>query len=143
MQGREAETVTLGVTEWRNLGKPRNADEYKTAQERAESGERREFTRYEVQLRVRLSRLASWKSPASQSEDTVTEVLARGGALVRTRMAVDSGETLMFRVGEFETRAEVRYAAPSPNGDFLRLGLRFLDAPLPDHLIPKAAPPIA
>jgi hypothetical protein len=141
--GPQTDTVTLTVTEWRNIGKPPNLDDYKEAVARIESGDRREFQRYEARMKVRMSRLPSWKGETTQTEDTFTEVIALGGALVASRMAVERGDVLLFGAGTFQTRAEVRYVSASAKGDaFLRLGLRFLDAPLPEALIPKDARPI-
>jgi len=142
-RGAETETVVLSFQDWKALGKPPNLDEYMRAAARAEAGERREFQRYEASVRVRLSRVPSWRSEAIQFEDTETEVIAKGGALVRSRMAVESGELVVFELGAYKTRAEVRYvSAGSSAGDFQRLGLRFLDALLPDELIPADARPL-
>lgn len=132
--------VVLSLAEWRQLGKPASLEVLKEAQERAESGDRRQFLRFEVSVPVRIERIASWRNPSAQVEETTTEVIAAGGALVRSRMAVDKGELIRFRLGTYETRAEVMYASNSAEGsDVLRLGLKFLDAPLPDELIPKDA----
>jgi hypothetical protein len=142
--GEGGETAVLPLSEWRTLGKPANLELYKQANARAEGGERREFPRYEATLKIRLSRIASWRDPSAQQEETITDVIAKGGALVRTRMMVDKGDILNFGAGaSYTTRAEVMYvSAASPDG-ILRLGLRFLDAPLPDHLIPPDAKPLA
>jgi hypothetical protein len=74
-------------------------------------------------------------------------VIAAGGALVRSRMAVDKGEMIRFKVGDgYDTRAEVMYVSlgSGPGMDGMqRLGLRFLDAPLPETLIPTDAKPLA
>jgi PilZ domain len=133
--------VVLTLSEWRNLGKPASAEEHAEAQLRATGGERREFDRFAIALNVRLSRLPSWRSETRQSENTVTEVIAKGGALVRSRMAVEKGETLELEIAPgFKTRAEVMYLAGEAGA--LRLGLRFLDVLLPGHLIPAAAQPL-
>jgi len=137
----------LGLAEWRQLGKPGSLAVYKEAQARAEGGERRQFQRFEVQLPVRISRIATWRDPAAQAEDTHAEVIAAGGALVRSRMAVEKGEMVRFAVSDaYDTRAEVMYvslgAGPGSDG-VQRLGLRFLDAPLPEALIPPDARPLA
>jgi len=136
-----SDSVIVEMTEWRRQGKPPNADEYREAAARVDRGERREFTRYEATLDVRLSRLASWKSPDPQTEPTRTEVIARGGALVRSRMALDQGESVVFELGDYRTRAEVVYLNPGRDGEerFLRVGLRFLDEPLPASAIPEGA----
>jgi hypothetical protein len=137
----ESARVVLTLTEWKNLGKPASAEEHAEAQLRATAGERREFDRFAITLNVRLSRLPSWRSETTQSEDTVTEVIATGGALVRSRMAVEKGETLQFEIAPgFKSRAEVMYV--SGGVGTLRLGLRFLDALLPGHLIPADAQPL-
>ena len=142
-RGAETETVLLSLHDWKSLGKPPNLDEYMKAAARAEGGERREFQRYEASVRVRLSRVPSWRNEAIQFEDTQTEVIAKGGALVRSRMAVESGEVVLFELGGYKTRAEVRYvSAGSSADDFQRLGLRFLDALMPDELIPADARPL-
>jgi hypothetical protein len=65
--------------------------------------------------------------------------------MVRSRLAVQSGETLTFAFGKkYESRAEVGYVVPAIEGEerFLRVGLRFLDAPFPDELIPADAEPL-
>jgi hypothetical protein len=67
---------------------------------------------------------------------------AKGGALVRSRMAVEKGDVLSFEVKDYKTRAEVMYVSTSSGDGILRLGLRFLDAPLPDRLIPTDANPL-
>jgi hypothetical protein len=136
-------TVIVSMAEWKTLGKPTNADEYRAITERAEGGDRREFQRYAVTLPVKLGRVKSWKSDRAQLEDTVTEVIAKGGALVRTHMAIDMGESVIFEAEGFKTQAEVTYVGPVtlPDGNMcLRVGLRFLDAPLPESLIPPGAP---
>jgi hypothetical protein len=144
-EAREKEILTL--KEWRQYGKPGSIESYREARERASSGDRREFQRYEVQLHVRLSRIATWRDPDAQTEDTVTEALATGGALVQSRMAVERGEILQFSVGdEYDTRAEIMYVSTGqgPGLDGIqRLGLRFLDAPLPESFIPKDAKQLA
>jgi hypothetical protein len=136
--------VTL--TEWRQAGKPGNLEIYREAEVRAASGERRQFQRFRVNLDVTLSRITSWREPAPQTEETTTDALAAGGALVRSCMAVERGQILHFAVGdEYETRAEVTYVSTGegPGNDGIqRLGLRFLDAPLPDSLIPEDAEPL-
>ena len=137
----------LGLTEWRQLGKPGSLAVYKDTQSRADNGERRQFARFEVRMPVRISRIASWRDPSAQTEETLADVIAAGGALVRSRMAVEKGETIRFAVGEvYDTRAEVMYVsvgAPGGADGVQRLGLRFLDAPLPSALIPPDAQPLA
>jgi hypothetical protein len=136
----------VSLKEWRQAGKPATLEIYQAAEKRAASGERREFRRFQARLEVRLSRITSWREPAGQSEETTTEVIAAGGALVRSRMAVDKGQIIQFSVGdEYETRAEVTYVSTSegPGQDGTpRLGLKFLDAPLPESLIPEDAKPL-
>jgi len=134
----------LPISEWRVLGKPADLETYQEAAARNQAGERREFQRFEARIQVRIGRLATWKTPNPQVEETFSEVIARGGALVRSRMAVEKGEVLTFETGGHKTRAEVTYvSAPTGGGDtLLRLGLRFLDAPLPDALIPQDAKPL-
>lgn len=135
--------VVLPIGEWRILGKPADLEAYEEAAARNESGERREFQRFEARIKVRIGRLATWKTPNPQAEETVTEVIARGGALVRSRMAVERGDVLNFETGGYKTRAEVTYVSASAGiGNALLLGLRFLDAPLPDALIPADAKPL-
>lgn len=136
--------AVITMAEWRQLGKPANAEDYEEAKTRLEAGERREFQRYEAKLAVRLGRLFYWKNPTAQAEETTTEVIAKGGALVRSRMVVEKGEALVFEVGSYRTRAEVMYVSATKDGDpMLRLGLRFLDAPMPDSLIPPDARPLS
>jgi hypothetical protein len=138
--------LVISLTEWKSVGKPATAEEYVEAKARVEAGERREFQRFEASIAVRLGRMPFWKNPTAQAEDTTTEVIARGGALVLSHMAVEKGEVVVFEAGGgFRTRAEVMYlsTAKSPSGEAaLRLGLRFLDAPLPDTLIPAGAKPL-
>lgn len=140
-----AERLVLGFAEWKQLGKPGSLEVFKAAQERTEGGERRQFERFEVSLRVRIGRIPTWRDPSAQTEDTVTEVLATGGALVQSRMAVEKGEMIRFCLRDYETRAEVMYVAAGsgPGMDGVqRLGLKFLDAPLPEELIPENARPL-
>ena len=139
------ENVILGVSEWRTLGKPGTVEAYAAGSARVAAGERREFHRYQVTLRVRLARITTWRDPSSQYEDTVTDVIAKGGALVRSRMAVGEGEVLSFEVGTgYKTRAEVVFVSTEKEGGegTQLLGLRFLDAPLPDTFIPPDAKPL-
>jgi hypothetical protein len=142
--GGETAALVVELAEWRTLGKPADLEAYQEATTRVQAGERREFHRFEAALDVRIGRLPNWKTPNPQIEQTVTDVIARGGALVRSRMMVDKGEVLTFETGPYKSRAEVTYvSAPSNEGDRLqRLGLRFLDAPLPDGLIPQGAKPL-
>lgn len=140
-----ADKIVLGLVEWRQLGKPHCAESCREAQQRADGGDRRQFQRFVVSLAVRIERIASWRSPTAQAEDTTAEAIATGGALVRSRMAVDKGEVIRFRLQDYETRAEVTYASARSDGDakgIQRLGLKFLDAPLPDSLIPADARPL-
>jgi hypothetical protein len=107
--------VVVSLTEWRTLGKPATAEEYGAAASRAEAGERREFQRFEAALPVRLSRIRTWKNETPQSEETKTEVIAKGGALVRSGMAVEKGDLLLFELRpEYKTRAEVIYTSLVP-----------------------------
>jgi len=145
--GTESNDKTIvTLKEWRQAGKPGNLEIYQAAEERAASGERREFQRFQVSLDVQLSRIASWREPATQSEETTTDAIAAGGALVRSRMAVEKGQIIQFAVGDdYETRAEVTYVSSGegPGLDGIqRLGLKFLDAPLPESFIPEGAEPL-
>jgi len=146
--GAEAgERLVLGLAEWRQLGKPATLEAFQETQRRTENGERRQFQRFEVTLPVTLSRIPTWRDPSSQSEDTIAEVVAAGGALVRSRMAVEKGEMVRFALGgSYDTRAEVMYVSlglGAGTDGVQRLGLRFLDVPLPDSLIPEGARPLA
>jgi hypothetical protein len=139
------ESVVLGLDEWRQLGKPGSLEAFNEAQGRADSGERRQFQRFEVRLPVRLGRIPTWRDPSDQVEDTLADVIAEGGALVRSRMAVEKGEMVRFLAGAYETRAEVMYASAGTGAGMdgiQRLGLKFLDAPLPQSLIPADAKPL-
>jgi hypothetical protein len=139
------EKTIVTLKEWRQAGKPGNLEVYRAAEERAASGERREFQRFQVSLEVKLSRITSWREPAGQSEETTTDAIAAGGALVRSHMAVEKGQIIQFAVGDYETRAEVTYVSTGegPGHDGIqRLGLKFLDAPLPEALIPEDAEPL-
>jgi hypothetical protein len=142
----ELEKLVLDLAEWRQLGKPGSLESFKEAQERVEEGERRAFPRYEVAMRVRICRIPTWRDPAEQVEETVAEVIAVGGALVRSRMAIDKGQMVRFCVGkDYETRAEIMYVAAGAGAGMdgiQRLGLKFLDAPLPESLIPEDARPL-
>ena len=135
-----AERLVLSLPDWRQLGKPASLDVLRAAQERAQGGDRRQFQRFEAAADVRIRRIPNWRDPSTQSEDTVAEVLATGGALVRSRMAVEKGDIIRFSLASYETRAEVMYVSTGsgPDSDGLqRLGLKFLDAPLPTSLIPR------
>jgi hypothetical protein len=140
-----AEKLVLGLTEWRQLGKPGSLEAFEDAQGRADTGERRQFQRFEVTMRVRIARIATWRDPSAQEEDTLAEVIAAGGALVRSRMAVDKGEMIRFLADGYETRAEVMYVSTGSGAGMdgvQRLGLKFLDAPLPESFIPPDARPL-
>jgi hypothetical protein len=142
--------VVLTLGEWKALSKPGSVEAYRSAQEREEAGDRREFTRYEVEMKVRIARLPNFREPDPQSEETTAEVIATGGALVRSLMAIDKGEIIEFAVGDskangFKTRSEVMYVSTGqgPGLDGVqRLGLKFLDAPLPESFIPSDAQPL-
>jgi hypothetical protein len=139
------EKLVLGLTEWRQLGKPGSLEAFNETQERVDGGERRQFHRFEVSLPVRVERIPTWRDPSPQGEDTIAEVIAVGGALVRSRMALDKGEMIRFRLGSYETRAEVMYVSAGSGegpGGLQRLGLKFLDSPLPDGFIPADAVPV-
>jgi len=139
------ETVVLGLDEWRQFGKPGSLEAFREAQGRADSGERRQFQRFEVRMPVRLGRIPTWRDPSDQAEDTIADVIAEGGGLVRSRMAVERGEMIRFRAGGYETRAEVMYVAAGTGvgmDGIRRLGLKFVDAPLPLSLIPSDAKPL-
>jgi hypothetical protein len=62
-------------------------------------------------------------------------------------MAIEKGEMIRFAVGQdYDTRAEVMYVSLGSGAgtdEVQRLGLRFLDAPLPAALIPQDARPLA
>lgn len=141
-----AEKLVLGLDEWRELGKPGCLEVFQDAQGRAETGERRQFQRFEVTMPVRLGRIATWRDSSAQVEETMAEVIAEGGALVRSRMALDKGEMIRFLAGDgYETRAEVTYVSTGSGAGMdgvQRLGLKFLDAPLPKSLIPAGARPL-
>jgi hypothetical protein len=133
--------VVLPMAQWKSMGKPSSVEEHAEATSREKEGERREFDRFAVAIKVRLSRLASWRKEGTQFEDTTTEVVAKGGALVNSHMAVEKGEVLQFEVpGSFSAKAEVMYVAGGKG--VLRLGLRFLDNLLPESLIPPGAEPL-
>jgi hypothetical protein len=137
-------SVVLGLDEWRQLGKPGSVEAFNEAQGRADSGERRQFQRFEVRMPVRIGRIPTWRDPSAQVEETLAEVIAEGGALVRSRMAVEKGEMIRFLAGDYETRAEVMYVSAGTGTDGIqRLGLKFLDAPLPPALIPADAKPLS
>jgi hypothetical protein len=140
-----AQRLVLGLDEWRQLGKPGSLEAFQEAQKRQEAGERRQFQRFEVTMPVRLARIATWRDPSAQNEETLAEVIAEGGALVRSRMAVEKGEMIRFLVDGYETRAEVTYVSAGSGlgmDGVQRLGLKFLDAPLPVSLIPADARPL-
>ena len=148
-----SEKVVIGIEEWKQLSKPGSVESYRSALEREEKGERREFERYEVNLAVRIARLPNWRAPEAQAEETTAEVIAAGGALVRSLMAVEKGEIIEFAIpGDgngkadgFKSRSEVMYVSKGegPGLDGIqRLGLKFLDAPLPETFIPPGALPL-
>jgi hypothetical protein len=140
-----SDSVVLGLEEWRQLGKPGCLEVFKEAQQRAETGERRQFQRFEVKMPVRVGRIPTWRDRSSQVEETLAEVIAEGGALVRSRMAVEKGQMIRFLAGHYETRAEVMYVSAGTGEDMdgaQRLGLKFLDAPFPESLIPADATPL-
>lgn len=140
-----AEKLVLDLEEWRQLGKPGSLEVFREAQGRADTGERREFERFQVALPVRIARIATWRDRSAQVEETLAEVIAAGGALVRSRMAVEKGEMIRFELEGYETRAEVMYVSMGTGAGMdgvQRLGLKFLDAPFPQSLIPADARPL-
>jgi len=142
----EHEKLVLGLVEWRQIGKPGSLEAFNDVHQRTESGERRAFPRFEVTMRVRIARIPTWRDPSEQAEETVADVIAVGGALVRSRMAVDKGEMVRFSISDaYETRAEIMYVAQGAGAGMdgiQRLGLKFLDAPMPESLIPEGAQPL-
>jgi hypothetical protein len=142
----KAQELVVSLSEWKGFGKPATAEEYLQAKNRVDGGERREFQRFEAKIPVRIGRIPLWKNPTAQAENTTTEVIAKGGALVLSHMAMEKGEMVVFEAGGgFRTRAEVVYvsSAKAESGEaVLRLGLRFVDAPFPDELIPAGAKPL-
>ena len=92
-------------------------------------------------LRVRLS---AEHAPGgiAREEDVTVEHLGPRVALVRsTRLPVSRGTLLLVeeRDGDFRSRAEVASIAIGADGK-PRVSLRFLDAPVPDRLLPKDDP---
>ena len=86
-------------------------------------------------------RLESEQAPGgvAEEEDVQVEHLGPRVALVRTtRLPVARGTLLVVeeRDGEFRTRAEVSSIAIGADGQ-PRVSLRFLDAPVPDRLLPR------
>ena len=140
------EKLVVDLVEWRQSGKPGSLEAFKEAVGRTDGGERRQFRRFEVTMPVQVARIATWRDPSAQSEDTIADVIAEGGALVRSRMAVEKGEMIRFSVGTaYDTRAEVMYVSAGSGGGadgVQRLGLKFLDGPLPEALIPPNARPL-
>ena len=57
-------------------------------------------------------------------------------------MALEKGEMIRFRLGPYETRAEVMYVSAGAADGVQRLGLKFLDAPMPEGFIPENAQPL-
>ena len=147
---KKGEKIVLDISKWKQLAKPGSIESYREALEREETGERREFKRYEVSLTARIARIPSWRQPEPQSEETTAEVIAAGGALVRSLMAVEQGEIVEFSIAGngngtgngFRSRSEVMYVSSGEGPDLdgvQRLGLKFLDAPLPEAFIPPGA----
>ena len=138
--------VVIPLSEWRAVGKPNSVEAYADRARPVDPRERREFKRYAGSLQVTLSRMPTWRDKAVQREETTTEVIAQGGALVRTRMAVEEGEVLIFEVEpHYKTKAQVLYItrAATPEGDvYLRIGIRFIDELMPESLIPFDAEPL-
>ena len=148
-----AEKIVLDLSKWKQFGKPGSVESYGEAVGRKETGERREFERYEVSLAARIARIPTWREPDAQSEETIAEVIATGGALVRSLMVLEKGEIIEFSIAGngngtgtgFRSRSEVMYVSSGegPGLDGVqRLGLKFLDAPLPESFIPPGALPL-
>ena len=75
----------------------------------------------------------------AREEDATVEHLGPRVALVRTtRLPVARGTVLLVeeKDGDFRTRAEVTSIAIGADGQ-PRVSLRFLDQPVPDHLLPR------
>jgi hypothetical protein len=73
----------------------------------AKSRERRQHTRLDVFVNVKLTRLDGMPGP--HDERTIAENISRGGARVLSALVVTPGDVLLFGEvdGDFETRAEV------------------------------------
>jgi PilZ domain len=97
--------------------------------------ERRKHERTEVYLNLRLKRTDP-STGQVQEETTVTDNVSRGGARVRTGMAVSKGEVLMVEEvsGPFRTRAEIRNLYIGKDG-VPRLNLSFLDGIFPERIL--------
>jgi hypothetical protein len=65
-EAEDAEKVTLSLEKWRQAGKPGCVEAYEETRERLAAGERREFKRYQVQMELRLSRIATSRDPDTQ-----------------------------------------------------------------------------
>jgi hypothetical protein len=89
---------------------------------------------------VRLSRLDMPRPSPGIGEETSTDNLSRGGARVKSRLALAKGEVLLFEDarGAFRTRAQIQEV--TGNAHDQRLHLRFLDGFAPDGLIERAVP---
>jgi hypothetical protein len=100
----------------------------------------RAVRRARAALSLRL-RLEAEHAPGgvAQQEDVAVEHLGPRVALVRTtHLPVARGTLLVVeeKDGEFRTRAEVSSIAIGADGQ-PRVSLRFLDAPVPDRLLPR------
>jgi hypothetical protein len=101
----------------------------------AAPSERRQHTRLDMFLSLRLWR-ADTLSGAAQEEQTVAENLSRRGARVLTSLPVGKGEVLYLQEigGTFKTRAEVKNLYIGKD-NVPRLNVCFLDAEPPERLI--------
>jgi hypothetical protein len=99
----------------------------------AATSERRVEARFELFLKLRVRRDA--EAMGTLEELTVAENLSKTGARVRTSLPIGKGEILYLEEigGDFKTRAEVRYVRIGSD-QVPRLGLKFLDGPLPERL---------
>jgi hypothetical protein len=101
--------------------------------------ERRQAPRFDVALDVRLS--SSHPVTGLVEEGTRTLNVSKGGALVVSGLPVAKGDVLTFEAdgGSFRTRASIQNISIGPD-NLPRLSLRFLDAELPDRLLPDTRP---
>jgi len=99
----------------------------------AASRERRRHARLDVRSRITLR----WLECGDCHEELIrTEDVSRGGARLVVRMPLAEGEVIFVHGwdGAFQSRAEVKRVYIGHDGE-PRLGISFLDAEPPEHLL--------
>jgi hypothetical protein len=130
-------SLVVTMDQWRAMGKPHDVEEFEDALAHlSHAVVPRRFERHEVAIAVRL-RLGGDEGVPAVDGPIATDNLSRGGARVRSRLAVRKGDVLWFEeaTGAFGTRAEIKDVTAAADDGVPRLHLSFLDGLAPAFLL--------